>query len=145
MQYVLYSEILTLTNLTIEEYSTIGASLRYLHEERFQCFQKDFKNDNQLETHIKRNNCLTEIKDKRSFYKFDNILYKKCFCNFYNPEINILLHISNNVKKFGTIPEYITNKKIISNKFLQAHNIIQQYLYELEKIELEKQKQKLKG
>ena len=123
----------------------IGASLRYLYEDRFQCFQKDFKTDEQYKTHINRNNCKREMTNKNAFFKFDNIRYKTCFCNFYNPQVLTLINISRHLKEFGELPSYLTEDKLITNKMYETHNLIQQYLNELEKIELEKQKQKLKG
>lgn len=123
----------------------MGASLRYLYEDRFKCFDREYKTEMSYKTHINRNSCKNIIKDKRSYHKFDNILYKKCFCNYYNPNVNLLIKISNHIKEFGTLPNYLTEEKIINNKLMQYHNIIQAYIAEYEKIELEKAKSKIKN
>lgn len=140
----LCQEIINLNNLTVYEYATIGASLRYLSEERFQCYTKAFKSENEMKIHLSRNCCNGIIKDKRAWHRFDTMMFNKCFCNFYNPCIQSLISISNSIKKFGILPNYLVPNQKISNKMIQAHNIIQGYFNELEQIELEKFKQKHK-
>ena len=132
-------------NLTTDEYGIIGASLRYTFEDRFQCMSKEFKSDLQLDLHTKRNNCYTEIKDKRSYYKFDYLLFNKCFCNFYNPQVQLLINISQHLDKYGNFPIHLYPITRISAKYQKVHNIIQTYISELRALELKKQQDKIKN
>lgn len=144
LQVLLFNECRDLCTLTVKEYAEIGASLRYSFEERFQCFNNSkFKTEQAYKTHILRNNCKTIIKNKAAYHKFDNISYKTCFCNFYSPSINQLITIAQNIEKFGTLPTYMMENKM-SNKLQQTINIINGYIAEYRKIEMEKQYQSLK-
>ena len=87
---------------------------------------------------MRRNNCRTKIVNKKSYLSFDNIRYNACFCNWYNPQVQTLMNISNNLKKYGSLPLHLVPSGILSNKLYQAHNLISTYHYEIEKMELDK-------
>lgn len=98
-----------------------------------------------MDLHVKRNNCQTKIVNKKGYLKFDNILYNTCFCNYFNPQVQTLVNMSMSLKKYGLLPVHLVGNIEMSNKLYQAHNIIQTYFLEVEKIEYDKMKQKMKG
>jgi hypothetical protein len=143
---LLFNEIQNLNHLTIEEYIVLGASLRTLYEERFQCYNtKRFKTDNSYKTHRLKNSCDNTIKNVKAYHKFDNILFKTCFCNFFNPQVNTLIQVSEHYKEFGKMPESLIEETKMSNKMLEAHNTIQTYLVELRQIQMDKINQDIKN
>lgn len=137
---IIFNKCQSLNNLTIAEKAIIGASLRYLYEDRFGCFNESkFRSEAEFRSHQLRNNCRRIISNSKAFYNFDNINYKTCVCNFFHPQIVTLINMQKQEEKIGV------DYKKIKNKHYQAMNLIAQYKAEIEAEALRKQQQQMKN
>lgn len=142
---IIFYECVKLNTLNMIEYASILANLNLLYRKNFQCLTREFKTAKEKELHEKRNKCNYVMKDRNFYHKIENVRYKTCYCNFYNPNINILIQISQHYEKFGELPKALTKVTMISSKMQKIHNIIQSFLYQLQMEEMKKQEQKIKN
>lgn len=151
-----------LNSLTTNEYITIIASLKYVYDEKFQCFEEskyaglsDSAFKNRLIS-FKATNLCDKIGDKPPHtgrHTHNNISFLTCVCNFYNPQINTLCDLESLFFKHGpndtiymeNLKNSISLTRNISNKLRQTFKIIRSFINELEAIKLQEHEQRIKN
>ena len=141
-----------LNGLNNYEYTELISSLKYVYQERYNChdpakYQKKkgtrYLTQEDVNTIRFVNNCfrVTKLKEEADL-THDTLEFYTCPCNFYNPEIETLIHCAQYYSKNFILPEYIyNNKEDLFVRSIQIIHIINNFINEHEAKLMEKRRE----